>query len=449
MPPSSSSYSNADFRSAATSPALSSASQQPAQMGGAQSPIPQAQAIPLMNQTHQSACESLKTQYECLSIAISSQKAFLETIERVRRNTEEESIRDQVKKDELRRQQDDFVKKETEINKRYSESVLNLQLARGEKEEAAEHKSKAESIEAKNNETAGQLRAEGECIEVKRKDNEIRCNQLNDRERIVGERETAVQTAQNEFDKKKADIETREAEISRKHSQSETYLKEAKEQKEVAAQLNSDADRIATKNKTDEDRINTLLKREQEIIAKETNAKNDVEQAKLERIEANEAKKTAKADREMIDSLTETAKQAYKDCWPDCLATEKWFPLRQRLLDDATRSGDAALVVAAFYRFCAAKKSVNSSVEICNALQDLGKRLYLWTNHNEVADIGAAFNAASDRVFSIRCASPDKPVEEWMNYQPGLVTVKKVCSWAVSRAEPGGIIRAVSKADVT
>ena len=301
-----------------------------------------------MNQTHQSACESLKIQNECLAIAVSSHKALLEIAASLQRNTEEESIRVQAKKDELRRQQDDFVKKETEINKKHSESEFNL--------------------------------------------------------------------------------------------------KEAKEEKQRAVQLKSDAESIDARNKIDEDRINTLKKREQEIIAMETNAKNDLKQAQVERSEANDARKSAEAHRQEIERLTETAKQVYEDRWPACLAAEKWFPLRQRLLDEATKTGNAALVVAAFYRFCAAKKSLDP-MEICYALQDLGKRLYLWTSHNEVASIGAAFNDA-DRMFSIRCASPDKPVEEWMNYQPGLGTVKKVCSWAVSRADAGGIFRAVSKAGV-
>ncbi len=399
-----------------------------------------------MNQTHQSACESLKIQNECLAIAVSSHKALLEIAASLQRNTEEESIRVQAKKDELRRQQDDFVKKETEINKKHSESEFNLKEAKEEKQRAVQLKSDAESIDARNNKTSAQLKADAECNEAKRKENEIRYNQLNERERIVEERETAVKAAQNEFDRKKADLETREADTNRKHSESEINLKEAMEEKQRAVQLKSDAESIDARNKIDEDRINTLKKREQEIIAMETNAKNDLKQAQVERSDANDARKSAEAHRQEIERLTETAKQVYEDRWPACLAAEKWFPLRQRLLDEATKTGNAALVVAAFYRFCAAKKSLDP-MEICYALQDLGKRLYLWTSHNEVASIGAAFNDA-DRMFSIRCASPDKPVEEWMNYQPGLGTVKKVCSWAVSRADAGGIFRAVSKADV-
>ena len=84
------------------------------------------------------------------------------------------------------------------------------------------------------------------------------------------------------------------------------------------------------------------------------------------------------------------------------------------------------------------------------ALQDLGSRLYRYTTDaDKVAQIATAINETANGRFLLKFARPGDPAsDQWMNYQPGLATVRQVRNWAVYKSGPTGAMVIAFKADV-
>ncbi len=222
----------------------------------------------------------------------------------------------------------------------------------------------------------------------------------------------------------------------------------ASAEKEEASRALAEAKRIAAENEAKESRVNQLLRKEQEIKDQEKNAKlarqeaeNDLNAAKVER---ESAEATFNQNRQLKEQISSLRSQS----WPFCLNNDPWDKWQKDLLEKANQDANAALLVAAFHRFCAALKSADPT-EVYNALQDLGKRLYAATNDPEfVARIGTAFNETSENKFKLNFALPGQPtVDQWMNYQPGLGSVRQVRNWAVYKPGTSGF-QIASKADV-
>jgi chromosome segregation ATPase len=246
-----------------------------------------------------------------------------------------------------------------------------------------------------------------------------------------------------------ADLAEQTSENDKKLAESEANLSAARKEKEEAIKLKTEVDCIAAMNKKDEDRIKPLLEKEQEIIEKEKAAREGFQNAENERKVATAAKEAADEALKQAQTIKDQILILQSQSWPQCLSDTRWNEWRANLQESAKQDANAALVLAAFHRFCAAEKAADSQ-EISSALQDLGGRLYRFTDDVErIAQIGATLNEAANGRFQLKFARPGEPTaDQWMNYQPGIGSVRQVRNWAVYKPGPSGGLQIASKADV-
>lgn len=278
--------------------------------------------------------------------------------------------------------------------------------------------------------------------------------------RSLEEESVRLRAKFEELQRRETDLAAKTAEVQRAQAKSEADLTEAMEEKGRASKLATDAERIAGVNKKKEEELKQAEDRINQLRLQEAKINKDKDDAEKARKEAASDLKAAEDARAETDAKLQQAKEL-KDqianlesqSWPQWLRDGAWYQWRSALLAKAKLDGNAALVVAAFHRFCAAEKAVDSALEIASALQDLGSRLYRCypTEDKDIAQIGKAFNESAKGRFLLKFARVGDPTaDQWMNYQPGRASVSKVLNWAVYKpgVTPGSPQIIASKAVV-
>lgn len=265
----------------------------------------------------------------------------------------------------------------------------------------------------------------------------------------LGEEFKRLQQHSEELRKRESATAAQFAEAEKKLADSEAKLETAKKQKQEAQKKEEEAKRIEAENNNALERIKPLLEKEKQIKENERAALEALQNSQNERKIAEAEKASAAEKLRQAEVLRQNILELQNQVWPPCLSGERWIPWRSDLQDKAKRDASAALLVAAFHRFRAAEKATDPG-ELCSALQDLGRRLYADTADPElVAQIGTAFNEASASRFQLKFARPGEPTsDQWMNYQPGLGSIRQVRNWAVFKVGTTGGFQIASKADV-
>ena len=249
--------------------------------------------------------------------------------------------------------------------------------------------------------------------------------------------------------KREEAVSTRLAEAERREMAADAFLHEAMKERAEARNEAKEAKRIEAENNKTQEQLKPLLEKEKKINEILNAGLEALEQSENERKAAETASANAAAILRQVTTIKKQIETLQPQFWPASLSGEQWYKWRAGLQEKGNQDATAALVIASFHRLCAAEKAVDSQ-ELCAALHELGRRLYTETNDPElVAQIAKALNEAAGRRFWLKCARPGEPAsDQWMDYQPGLPSVRQVCNWAVFKVDSTGGRLITFKADV-
>jgi chromosome segregation ATPase len=288
-----------------------------------------------------------------------------------------------------------------------------------------------------------------QILDISAKDLKARWEMLDLIRRSLEEESARLQPRLEELRKRQDDLATKLADITKERKDSDANLEAAMKEREEARKHDTAAAQAVVDNKKIEDRLQPLIDKAAEIKKQVEDATKAQKEAQEEREAADAARAAATADLQQAATLKDQILTLQDQSWPKCLSDGRWNEWRTVLQEAAKQDASAALVIAAFHRFCAAEKAADPQ-EVSTALQELGSRLYRFTQDAEqVAKVGAALNETANGRFLLKFARPeDPPAEQWMNYQPGLGSVRQVRNWAVYKPGPSGVVQIASKADV-